>query len=271
MDIARDYIYLVVCLKHRFSGLERKGAGTVSNVHGYTGISRPLGGLDNPTTFIYEAHGMSGRTVSQDIPRAHELEHVLDLGRAIADVNHEGQVAPIGGSTSSPERFEAVLPHGPPVDARFHAPHQLRVPARKPYAEVNVAVSEVREFICLGDQTDRRDIQQGKDAHGGWLNDKLVKAGQGKSTGRSYVKPGADPGTPCDRVGVDAPEGDPTVDVRMQVNQTRGNVLSGCVDDLQCSLSRDRPVHRGDTTRPNCDIKSAVIVTGRIDHLSVLD
>jgi hypothetical protein len=57
----------------------------------------------------------------------------------------------------------------------------------------------------------------------------------------------------------------------MQVDQTRSDVLSGCVDDLECSIGWDRTVYRGDTTRPDCYIKSAVIVTGRIDHLSTLN
>jgi excisionase family DNA binding protein len=98
-----------------------------------------------------------------------------------------------------------------------------------------------------------------------------MKAGQGKGAGRSYIKPGADPSMPRDCVGVNAPESHSTVDMRVQVDQTRGDVLSGCVDDLECSLGWDRTVHRGDTTRPDCDIKLAVIVTGRINHLSALN
>ena len=211
---------------------------------------------------------VAGEAVGEDVARPQVLGDLGQQRRSLADVDHERQVDVVGQLARQLQRADAGAAGGVLVDARLDAEDDVAVLVDHLRRERHVAIVEIRQLPGRPDQANRGDVEQRKGANLVGLDHVAAEAGEVVGAGAADVEPGGDAGAGGDRIGVDAPVGRAPVDVGVEIDQARRDVLTAGVMHLRGCRLVDAGFDGGDLSILDGDVELARIPGTRIDHFA---
>src|SRR6516165_4575383 len=111
-----------------------------------------------------------------------------------------------------------------------------------------------------------RDVQVGEDAHAAALDHVLAEAGEVARTCAACIGRGRDARGAAELLSVNAERRAAPVDVRMQVDQSRGDDRAGHVANVGTGIRFEARSDAGDFTLRECDVVCGIKLLRRIDH-----
>ena len=108
-------------------------------------------------------------------------------------MDHQRQLAFLGGAARPPQWLEAVLPDGRRPHPHLDAADEVAVAVGQTSKETDVEIGQVRALVVLADEADVRDVQERRDPHARRVGDELPQAGQRQRPRRAGVVPRRNP------------------------------------------------------------------------------
>ena len=238
-------------------------------VRGLAGLGHELAvAVQNPA-------GIGGEVVREDIPLLEEGQERADHRRVVAllrvpDVDHE---------------LGAALAGRPPGQAWHLHPHDLqrgRDHARLDPADETLVLVEdlervveidaaLRDDVRRGGEPRLADVQEGNDLGVAARNDVPGESREGGRPRAPRVHDRGDARPHAAEIGVDAVAVDALEDVRVQIDEARGDDLSPDLDGLRRLGGRNVLGDAGDHTVSHGDVAEPVEPRGRIHHGPTLE
>ena len=186
-------------------------------------------------------------------------------------MDHQRQAAALGRLDPELQRLDAVVAHGAGAHPHLHPVQDVAVEVGDDLEQPDVAVGEVGQLEVMAGEAEIGDVEEGRDADLGRVDDELAQPFEGERAGRSGIDEAGDPRARAGGIGVDAPEGGAAIDMGVQVDQPRGDIEAAGIDGAEGAIGRNAGLDRDDPVLDDRDIVPPRQPRRIIDRLPALD
>ncbi len=256
--------------EHGAGRLECERSLAVSDIEQDAAVARLAHGL------LHGALGGGGRIreraegVREHVARAQARDHLLVARRRMIDMRHQRHTEFLGNLERHIERCRAGRAGRMHADAHLDADDDVAIGVRHAHRVRRCHQAHVlalADHDRVGERIDagEGDVQVGEDAHARRLDDVLAEAREVAGAGTARIDRGRHAGDAAKLVGADAERRAAPVNVRVQIDQARGDdVFRGIAHD-RLGASRQSRSHLGDLAGSEAHIAHHVELLRRVD------